>query len=98
MEVLRMSRYYSIRNHADLVLTWSQAKSRPIDAIMKLDGRRINADPERNLVSGRCQYPKDNYVYVSLLEEWEYDMLDAFGVPHADDEVVNGLIKIFSSM
>jgi hypothetical protein len=65
---------------------------------MKLDTKTINPDPERRLVTGRCQYPEGNYVYVSIIEEWEYDMLDAFDVPHTTDEVVSGIINIFKSM
>jgi len=93
-----MSRFYSIRTHTESTLTWGQAESRPIATIMKLDNKSINPNPERRLVTGRCQYPEGNYIYIKAIEEWEYDMLDAFDVPHADDALINGIIKIFHSM
>lgn len=91
-------RFYSIRNHLESTLTWGQAESRPIATIMKLDDKRIHPNPERKLITGRCQYPEGNFIYISAIEEWEYDMLDAFGVPHADDALIDGIVKIFGSM
>jgi len=78
-------------------MSWSQAKAQPIDLIMKLENVWVG-DPDRKLVSGRCQYPQGTYLLVNVIDEWDYDMLFAFGVPEADETLTKALINIFKTL
>ena len=92
-----MSRFYSIKQTISPNLTWAECESQPVAMIMKLDTPLLTTNPERRLICGRCQYPEDNFIFVSAIDYWEYDMLNAFGVPQVNETFTNDIIEIFKN-